>query len=250
MTVAAHMPELIVVPHHELSYDETLRRDVRSYTLAEIRGFDKQAANFYARATGLQETGMSVNEIALLYDLLEKKGKCNIVELGRNFGTSTRLFLQHVLRHGGWFESWDLKHWGNLEDTFAAQGFVVNRMQHAKTDDYDYGLSVPGAKENLAAIRVANSVMTDIEDKSRWVDFLLIDTEHGIENALGEYMRWRNYMNSGSFVAFHDSSLPGVMRAIEIIKETEASTCGNRLVREWKNEREDGFGVAVLEWLG
>jgi hypothetical protein len=205
-----YKPELVLVPHHELDYSEAARRDVRSYTIDEIRKFDKQAAVHYARAVGLQETGMSQNEIGLMFDLLEKRsgpGKrpLKIVELGRNFGCSTRLFVQHVVRHGGTFQSWDLKHWGDVEQTFEAQGFKVTRQLRDGVQEagvFDYTLSVGedfGTKHReVARIRVADSIKTHIEDESRWVDFLLIDTEHGIENALGEYMRWRQYLNAGA----------------------------------------------------
>lgn len=241
----SYQPELILVPHHELSYDERDYRDVNSYTIEEIRKFDKAAAVTYARAKGLQETGMSQNEIGLMFDLLEKKQSRNVVELGRNFGCSTRLFVQHVVRHGGTFQSWDLKHWGNLKETFANQGFKIGEN---KPHEGDYQLEFSSGA--LIQIRVADSIKTHIENESRWVDFLLIDTEHGIENALGEYMRWRQYLNSGALIAFHDSTLPGVARSIELAKEIELSTCGERIVREWQNERVDGFGVAVLEWKG
>ena len=237
-----YKPELILVPHHELSYDEAARPDINSFTIDQIRKLDKQGAVHYARAVGLKETGMSPNEIGLMYDLLEKKGECRIVELGRNFGTSTRLFIQHVIRHGGYFESWDLKHWGNLQETFINQGFKV------QPSGPDYILEIEN--KVIAYIRIADSIKTHIRDESRWVDFLLIDTEHGIENALGEYMRWRQYLNAGALVAFHDSTLPGVARSIELIKEIELATCGERLIREWQNARVDGFGVAVLEWKG
>lgn len=237
--------ELVRAPHHELSYSEEDRRDVNSFTLDEILKFDKQAAVHYSRALGLQETGMSVNEVALLYDLLEKKGACNIVELGRNYACSTRLFLQHVLRRGGFLESWDLKHWGDVHKTFSNQGFEVQDVHG------DYFVQKPGAGEpTLAWLRIADSRKDNIMPRERWVDFLLIDTEHGMEDALGEYMRWRPYLKGGAMVAFHDSTLPGVKRAIEVCVEVEDKASPGRIVRQWQNEREDGFGVAILEWKG
>jgi cephalosporin hydroxylase len=229
--------ETITAPHHDLSYDEGTRRDVNSFTVDEIRGFDKQTAVQYARASGLQETGMSVNEVALLYDLLEQKGPCNIVELGRNYGCSTRIFIQHVIRHGGYFESWDLKHWGNLKESFSNQGFKV------RDDGEDYWLT------DSMRIRVANSMKTAIlEDFT--VGFLLVDTEHSTANCLYEYGRWRNYLTSGSMVAFHDSTLSGVSKAIDIIKEVEFAEVGDRICKEYVNEREDGFGIKIIQWKG
>lgn len=238
-------------PHHELSYDEAARRHVDSFTVDEIRKFDKQAAVHYARAVGLQETGMSVNEIGLLFDLLEsrKDRKINIVELGRNYGCSTRIFLQHVVRHGGSFESWDLKHWGDLKGSFARQGFFIedrgaDYLLHENADAYLEG------RPALAYLRTAHSIKTPVTCDERFVDFLLIDTEHGLEHALGEYMRWREYVRSGGFVAFHDSTLPGPARAIEIVKEVEALAAPGRLVADHHNERVDGYGIQILEWRG
>lgn len=244
-----YKPELILVPHHELSYDEADRKDVNSFRVEEIKNFTKAQSVLYARAIGLQETGMSVNEVALLYDLLEKaqtkKETLNIVELGRNYGCSTRLFVQHVVRHGGLFQSWDLKHWGNLQETFRNQGFEVINPMNLPKEDY-----VMIGEKYRCEILTADSIKTDIPNKERWVDFLLIDTEHGLENALGEYMRWRQYLKAGAFIAFHDLVIPGVQRAIDIAKEVELVTCGERIAREWQNERVDGFGISVLEWKG
>lgn len=242
-------PELILVPHHELSYDEADRREIGTFTVEEMKNFDKVKAVLYARAMGFPETGMSQNEVGLLYDLLEQKKPKQIVELGRNYGCSTRILLQYVVRHGGYLESWDLKHWGNLEQSFADQGFVVNRFQQALTDDHDYTLTLPDATAPIAACRVADSMKTNIETTERWVDFLLIDTEHGLENALGEYMRWRHYLKSGSIIAFHDSTLPAVARAIELAIEVESDFDG-RLAKQYRNERIEGFGLEALEWKG
>lgn len=236
--------ETILVPHHDLSYNEADRRHVDSFTVEEIRKFDKQTAVHYARAVGLKETGMSVNEVGLLYDMLEKKGPCSILELGRNYACSTRLFLQHVVRHGGTFQSWDLKHWGNVEESFKNQGFSIARQ----TADDNY--SIHDGNKKVADIMIKNSRYSPITPEERWIDFLLIDTEHGIEDALGEYMRFRHYLRSGAMVAFHDSTLPGVVRAIEVAKEVEEMTCpgAGRICREYKNERVDGYGIQILEW--
>ena len=242
-------PELVMVPHHELSYDESAIPDVSSFSVREIKGFTKQEAVNYARARGLQETGMSPNEIGLLYDLLEAKRPKYVVELGRNFGCSTRILLQYCVRYGAYMESWDLKHWGNVEETFKNQGFDVNRLQHAAKEEFDYTLAIPGNPQNIAAIRVADSMKTNIGEVERFVDFLLIDTEHGLENALGEYMRWRPYLRSGSIIAFHDSELPAVARAIDLAIEVESDFNG-RILKRYKNERIEGFGLEALEWKG
>ena len=52
-------------------------------------------------------------------------------------------------------------------------------------------------------------------------------------------------------IAFHDSTLKGPARAIEIVKEVEfEATGGTRIVKEYVNERVDGYGIHVLEYKG
>lgn len=240
-------PELVRVPPCGLSYAQPPE-------IHEFKGFDwkangtKAAAVGFARAVGFKETGMSVGEVALLYDRLETKGACHIVELGRNYGTSTRLFIQHIIRHGGSLESWDLKHWPGFLETMAENG-------------YEFVLDGPGVfapQMNVLPnrdaycvnLKTAHSIKTPVGRDDRFVDFLLIDTEHGLENALGEYMRWREYIKSGAFVAFHDTCIPGVARAISICKEVEQVSADGRLYKEYVPEQSDGFGITVLEWRG
>ena len=217
------------------NFNHTDRRHI-SY----FKGFDwlnasKEDAVHFARATGFKETGMSLNEVALLCECLELKKPKSIVELGRNYGTSTRLFVQHVIRHGGIVESWDWKHWPGFIEIMTENGYPLN--SDASTD-------LP----NGAAVylKTADSIKSPIHPEFT-VDFLLIDTEHSIEDALGEYMRWRRYLQGGAMIAFHDSSLSQVARAIEIVKEVEGWGGRDRIWREWVNEHIDGFGVHILE---
>lgn len=246
--------EIIRAPHHELSYDEGARRDVNSFTIEEIKTFDKQTAVQYARAKGLLETGMSVNEVALLYDLLEEKKPKMIVELGRNYGCSTRLFLQCIVRHGGFLESWDLKHWGDLNQTFKNQGFHVVPTSFSPRigqTEPDFSISMPeDSNSPIAVLKIGDTRRDHITPTERWIDFLLVDTEHGMEDALGEVMRFRTFLKGGAMIAFHDSTLSGVSRAIEVYEEVEATASPGRIVRKYVNEREDGFGICILEWKG
>lgn len=244
------MIEQVKVVHEGLSY-ETQR------PISEFKDFDwskasKMDAVHFARAAGFKETGMSVNEIGLLYDLLDLKKPRYTVELGRNYGCSTRIFLQNVIRNGGIFESWDLKHWDGFIEGMRENGYNFGESQ--EPEGVCYGPMTVGGKEYDVRLRVANSMKTNIisplEGDDRFVDFLLIDTEHGIENALGEYMRWRNYLRSGAYIAFHDSTLPGVRRSIDLVQEIEDSTCGDRIAQEINNEQVDGFGLTVLKWKG
>jgi hypothetical protein len=248
--------ETILAPHSELDYEQV--------DISTFKGFDwskgtKADAVAFARAKGFKETGMSVNEIALLYDLLERKKPKTIVELGRNFGCSTRLFMQHVIRHGGSFESWDLKHWDGFLEKMAGNGYIFQGEKDGPRGKDFAGLLCLGpdgkfkADDNIdihdVEIRLAHSIKTAIPEDFI-VDFLLIDTEHGIEHALGEYMRWREYCTGGSIIAFHDSTLPAVARAIDLALEVEEISHEGRVRWVHKNERIDGYGIAVLEWVG
>lgn len=250
-------PEVIAIPHHELSYDDANRKDCLDWKVEDFAGFSKQDAVDYARTAGFKETGMSPNEVGLIYDLLLRKRPRHIVELGRNFGVSTRIFLWYCVTFGGYLESWDIKHWGespkSLREVLEANGFTTkddNILHDPSEGIYEptSGYYVFWKGQEIGHMKIANSMKTPIH-YDRKVDFLLIDTEHGLENALGEYMRWRMYMNGGGVAAFHDSELPAVHRAIEIAIEVESDFDG-RIQRHWVNERKDGFGIEALEWKG
>lgn len=245
--------ETVKIPHAELSYDE--RRHINDFARFDWTKATKHDSVDFSRALGFKETGMSVNEVALLYDLLEKRRPQVMVELGRNYGTSTRLFIQHIIRHGGSLHSWDLKHWEGFVEGLTKCGYAFHAYQEG--GDIAFGpLEIhTGARLDVRLLirdSMKSPIVSPKENDDRFVDFLLIDTEHGLEHALGEYMRWRNYLTSGSMIAFHDSELPGPKRAIELIKEVEemASPGGNTFVREYVNERVDGYGIHVLERKG
>lgn len=230
--------ETIKIPSPQMTYE---RKYIDYFKNFDWSKATKEDSVQFSQAYGFPETGMSVNEIALIYDVLEAKRPKVIVELGRNYGCSTRIILQYLLRHdGGYLESWDLKHWPGFLEKMAENGYPSSPIAN-----YPGDFSLCGK----AHIRVADSMKTAIPENFQ-VDFLLVDTEHGLEHALGEYMRWRVYLHSGSCVAFHDSDLAGPKRAIEMIKEVEANNFGDRLIREYVNEHIDGFGIHVLEWKG
>ena len=234
--------ETILAPHHDLSYEQRHISEFKDFDWSKATKWD---AVSFARASGFKETGMSANEVALLFDLLEAKKPKPIVELGRNYGTSTRLFLQHVIRHGGYLESWDLKHWDGFLEIMDANGYPFFCFYGNEYVDIKSG--APHSPK--IRIKVAHSIKTAIPEDFK-VDFLLIDTEHAMENAVSEYLRWREYLNSGALIAFHDSTLLAVSRSIEIILEIEDKCRPGRIDKIHKNEREDGFGICVLEWKG
>ena len=241
--------ERVVVPHHELPYEQRPITDFKHFDWSKATKWDCVS---FARAAGFKETGMSVNEVALLYDLLEKKKPDTIVELGRNYGTSTRLFMAHILKgDDAMLDSWDLKHWDGSIETMKENGYGFDRWD-GETAAILEAEDAEGKIDALGVIlRTAHSIKTPIpKNLEKGVDFLLIDTEHAIENCLPEYCRWREYLRSGAIIAFHDSTLPAVARGIEMIIEMEQSSRPGRIIRTYENERVDGFGIMALEWVG
>ena len=236
------MIEVVKIPTTQFTEQS---RPLSYYKDFDWKNGNKQDAVLFARATGFKETGMSMNEIALLFDVLEKKKPRELVELGRNYGCSTRLLLQYVLRHGGSVNSWDYKDWPGFIEGMADAGYVFEpwpgyyRAQMWTGRDF--------APDAFCAIELAHSIKTPIVDDKK-VDFLLIDTEHTTMDAVSEYCRWRHYLQGGALIAFHDSELPSVARALEIIKEMEEAHSPGRIVRQYENESIDGFGITVLEW--
>jgi len=103
------------------------------------------------------------------------------------------------------------------------------------------------APDAFCALELAHSIKTPIADEKK-VDLLLVDTEHGLTNLIPEYGRWREYLQGGALIAFHDATLPKVARGIEIIIEMEEGDNPGRLVRRYEPEKQDGFGICVLEW--
>lgn len=206
----------------------------------DLRLLSREDSIRFARASGFREVGMSAAEVGILYDRLEAMGSGTIVELGRDYGTSTRLFTQHILKYGGRLDSIDLKHSPGVRESFMSIGFKVSSDL---SGDYNLLGYVTGEALNIT-IRRQHSQKMDIGEVDPFVDFLLIDTEHATWDALGEYARWRMYLRSRAHVAFHDSSLPNVKKAIDIVRELDAE----RIAEEWVQERPDGFGVYIMRW--
>ena len=145
------------------------------------------------------EPGVSYEELWAIFEALEtfNGNAITILETGQCFGTTTRFFAVYVHKHGGELHSMEL----NIREPF-------------KKDMQDMGLW-----EHVIQTHEGNSM------KLPWnktINFLFIDSEHHMEDALGEYMRYRIWLQQGSIVGFHDSQCcPGVRRAIDVAKELD-----------------------------
>jgi len=138
------------------------------------------------------EPGISYEELLALHTaLMTFKRPITILETGQCLGTTTRFFTVYTLKYGGTHTSCEIK----------PRSLFVDAMK-------DLGLY-----DKFTTI--GNSML---EPWNKPIDFLFIDSEHCITDALGEYMRFRVFLNQGAIVGFHDTdTCYGVRRAIDII---------------------------------
>ena len=108
------------------------------------------------------------------------------------FGTTTRYFVLRSLRHSGHHHACETK---------IREPFKLSMQQLGLWNQFT---------------ALGDSMLTPFSGQ---IQFLFIDSEHALSDALGEYMRFRRYLEAGGIVGFHDSnSCWGVREAIDIIK--------------------------------
>ena len=141
-----------------------------------------------------REPGIHPDELRCMHEAVSPfNGKsCTIVETGMCFGVSTRYFAIRNLKYGGKHINYEL---------FLRESF--------KEDMVDIGLWDSITKKG-------HSIKDSYEGGD--IDILLIDSEHAMSDALGEYMRFRPWLKGEAIIGFHDTDCcPGVRRAIEVI---------------------------------
>jgi len=139
-----------------------------------------------------REPGVSYDELFALYTaLMTQKRPMTILETGQCLGTTTRFFVLYTQKYGGHHTSCEIKR----------RELYVNAMKELGLED--------------KYTTIGNSMRAPWD---KHIDFLFIDSEHCITDALGEYMRFRVFLDNNSIVGFHDSeNCIGVTRTIEII---------------------------------
>jgi hypothetical protein len=169
-----------------------LDKDLRSLTLEERIAFSK--------TTDFPEPGVSELELKAIQVSLDYFGKLpiRILETGMCFGTTTRFFLTHILKYGG----------------------ELHTVEFQIREPFEQKMNEMGLWNKII---VHNEDTRDMYwNPSHLIDFLFIDSEHAISDALGEYMRFRHFLNGNAIVGFHDSMCCwGVRRAIEMIHEID-----------------------------
>lgn len=156
-----------------------------------------------------KEPGISYEEMLALYTaLMSRKVPMTILETGQCLGTTTRFFTIYTLKYGGRHYSIEM----------LLRPIFQNAMKEL------------GLLDKFTTIK--GNTMTVPWDKP--IDFLFIDSEHCLTDALGEYMRYRVFLQGEAIVGFHDTdSCYGVRRTIDIIKNEIddlelISKCDNR----------------------
>ena len=157
---------------------------------------DLELFQFCKANKSFKEPGLSAEEIVMLHEVMKSiKNPLTIVETGICFGVTTRYFIVRNMKYGGELYS-----------------FEINIREQFESAMKELGL--------WNKINVLGHSMKTPWDKN--IDFLFIDSEHALSDALGEYMRFRVYLTANSIVGFHDSdTCYGVKRAIEIIHEID-----------------------------
>jgi len=144
------------------------------------------------------EPGISYDELRALHEATEFFGHkpMRVVETGQCFGTTTRYFIVRNIKYGGDLYSYEVK----VRDLF--------KEYMEKLDLWKY-------------ITLRKNSVKDEYDGKR-IDFLFIDSEHALQDALGEYMRFRPFIYESTIIGFHDCDIcPGVGKALQFINEVD-----------------------------
>jgi hypothetical protein len=173
-------------------------RDERG-SIMDFKDFDWKNATHddmisFAKTLDFPEPGITHNECRALIKALESTGGCplTILETGMCYGTTTRIFIAWTLKYGGSVSSAEI---------------VVRPLFEQKMKEAGYWQYV-----NV----IGNSRYCDWP-REKTLDFLFIDSEHALDDALGEYMRFRVYCKQYAVVGFHDyENCPGVTMAVDI----------------------------------
>lgn len=171
-----------------------LNEDILKYKGTDWKNMPVYDWFHFAKANkSFGEPGVSYEELLALHTaLMTEKRPLTILETGQCFGTTTRFFLVYVLKYGGELYSMEFK---------VREPFQKAMKELGLADKFN---------------TIAGNTMTVPWDKP--VDFLFIDSEHCITDALGEYMRYRVFLKQGGIVGFHDSEICyGVRRTIDLI---------------------------------
>jgi len=166
--------------------------------LNDFKGFDwKQATDAdiiaFGKTLDFPERGISTDECKTLLKALNAlKGTTpTILETGMFYGTSTRIAIAWTLKHGGKVFSCEVNPQPLFEQKMRESGY------------WQYVNPLIGEAQKI-----------------QWyskIDFLFIDADHSLQDALGEYMKFRIWLSDNAIVGFHDSdNCTGVKLTMDI----------------------------------
>jgi len=199
-------------------HEQGMTRHILEFKDADFANMSLEDRLEFSVAKGIPMPGLTPNELLALQkglDILPEKPV--IVETGLGFGTTTRFFLTHILKHGGELHTIEYRIKSEIKDPLMELGLWDKINIHE------------------------GDVRTMNWPKDKLINCLFIDSEHSISNALGEYMRFRWFFKANTVIGFHDvDSCPGVRRAIEMIQEMD--------ILELIGENSGGgFGVKIFK---
>ena len=180
--------EILEPNNRVLSYTDT---DWKSMNITDWIQFCKANTEF-------REPGITYDELRALHEACELLGQrpLRIVETGMCYGTTTRYFAVRVAKYGGDIHTYEI----NVRDMFREYMLGLGL--------WDY-ITVHG-----------HSITDEYDGKS--IDLLWIDSEHALQDALCEYIRFRPYFYENTLIGFHDSDIcAGVAMAINVIQEMD-----------------------------
>jgi predicted O-methyltransferase YrrM len=153
-----------------------------------------------------------VSEAQLLYDYCNARKPRLILEIGRRFGVSTRLFAMVAREVGGKVISLD----------GAPQSFVPKVLE-------DLGLT--------AYVDLVDQWSPWINPDPEWrIELLYIDGDHTFVPTLVDYHYFGFFVPTGGLIAFHDCLHPPVKKAIETVARRDRlkhlETVGNLAIFE------------------
>jgi len=196
-----------------------LNLDIAEFKGEDFKNMELNRWLYFAKANkSFHEPGISYDELKALHKACEFALRSNneapliMVETGMCFGTTTRYFVIRALKYGGEVHSYETQ----VREPFKK------------------------AMEELGLWKYVNVHGHSIRDPwiGKPINLLLIDSEHALEDALGEYMKFRVWLTAEAVVGFHDTDIcPGVKRAIEIIQEVDEL----ELVSESSNKASAGI---------
>lgn len=207
-------------------------------SIMDFKGFDWKNATdedmvLFGKTVDFPEPGINRPECYALLKALHALPYRPAVffETGICYGTTTRIFIAWTLKYGGSVYSCEIHPRPLFEERMREAGY----WQYVNLIEKD----------------------TQLMHWDKIIHFLFIDSEHHIQDALGEYMKYRKWLIDGGIVGFHDvNNCLGVNATIDIVNlvdklELVSESLGSVGIKFFKimKKNQSSFKDRYLEWL-